>query len=82
MLIAYAVENFFKAAIVCTRSMEFNAEFQSKTKFRKILKSHDLVRLAQVAGFRFDLDQEDLLRRLTRRIGRIKALPKVLVNRG
>lgn len=66
MLIAYAVENLFKAAIVRENSLIFRHEFQSNKKFPTDLKSHELVELAKKAGFNYSLEEEDLLRRLTR----------------
>lgn len=66
MLIAYAVENLFKAAIVREKSWHFRHEFQINQKFPTDLKSHKLVKLAEKAGFNYSSEEEDLLRRLTR----------------
>jgi hypothetical protein len=66
MLLAYAVENLFKAAIVRKNSWQFKQKFRADRKFPKELKGHDLVELAQKADFSFDYEEEDLLRRLTR----------------
>ncbi|MBI4232722.1 hypothetical protein HY605_05830 [Candidatus Peregrinibacteria bacterium] len=66
MLIAFAVENFFKAAMVRKNSYAFKQAFKLDNKFPKELLSHDLVKLANKAHFDFTLKEEDLLRRLTR----------------
>lgn len=66
MLIAFAVENYFKAAIVRENSWEFKQVFQVENKFPKELKSHDLTKLAMAAHLDFTFEEEDLLRRLTR----------------
>ena len=66
MLIAFAVENYFKAAIVKKKSVSFKKAFRDKNKFPKDLNSHDLIQLAQKANFSFSKEEEDLLRRLTR----------------
>jgi len=66
MLIAYAVENIFKAVIVRNNSVDYKEKFKQTPKFPKELQSHSLVELAKQAGYSFNLYEEDLLRRLTR----------------
>jgi hypothetical protein len=66
MLISFAVENYFKAAIVRENSCDFKEAFRDKGKLPKDLNSHDLIQLAQKANFVFSKKEEDLLRRLTR----------------
>ena len=65
MLLAFAIENLFKAAIVRENSAGLKQQFKADRKFPKQLKEHDLVKLAKLAGFEFDTQEEDLLRRLT-----------------
>jgi hypothetical protein len=66
MLLAYAVENLLKGAIIRERSWEYKEHFRRTLKFPKELQSHNLIRLARKAGLEFSFEQEDLLRRLTR----------------
>ena len=66
MLLAFAVENLFKAAIVREKSWEFKQDFRNKSKFPNELNNHDLVELAKQVHFNYSLEEEDLLRRLTR----------------
>jgi len=68
MLIAFAVENYFKAAIVKKKYLDFKKEFREnkKQKFPKDLNSHKLINLAKKAGFILSKGEEGLLRRLTR----------------
>jgi hypothetical protein len=66
MLLAFAVENLFKAAIIGCSSLLLKERFQLDGKFPKELQTHDLVELANKANFDFSVEEEDLLRRLTR----------------
>lgn len=66
MLMAFAVENLFKAAIIRKKSCEYLRTFKQKNEFPKQLKEHDLVKLANMAKFDFTIEDEDLLRRLSR----------------
>ena len=66
MLIAYAVENLLKAAIIREKSFEYKREFSETLRFPKELQSHDLVELARKANLNISREEEDLLRRLTR----------------
>ena len=66
MLLAYAAENLLKAAAVACNGPRYRAEFRAKLKFPKELRNHDLVKLAQLVQLSFSMEEEDLLRRLTR----------------
>ena len=66
MLLAYAVENLLKAAIIRKKSLEYKSKFRETLKFPKELQSNDLVNLARKAQLEFSREEEDLLRRLTR----------------
>ena len=66
MLVAFAVENILKAAIVQAGAAELTARFEKDSKFPKELKGHDLLALAKAAGVSIGFEVEDLLRRLTR----------------
>lgn len=66
MLWSFAVENLLKAAIVRKDSKALMEQFQKKNKFPSKLKSHKLVDLVKEAGLAITLEEEDLLRRLTR----------------
>lgn len=66
MLIAYAIGNLLKAAIVRSGAVPRAARFEVDSKFPKELKGHNLLDLAEAAGVPIGLEDEDLLRRLTR----------------
>jgi len=69
MIISYVIENYFKAIIVslCNKEIENFLNSGNNPKFPNLLKNHNLVRLAQKAGFPIKNQlQEDLLRRLSR----------------
>lgn len=66
MLVAYALENFFKAAIVRQHSKHFKQRFKLDKKFPKELQGHDLIDLSTNATYITLQGEEDLLRRLTR----------------
>ena len=66
MLIAYAIENLFKSVIIREDSQRYIDQFRTSRKFPKDLQSHDLFSLSKMAGFDCSLEEEDLLRRLTR----------------
>jgi hypothetical protein len=66
MLISFAVENLLKAMIVREKRSEIVDELL-RGRLPKILKSHDLITLSQLAQFPIKNElQEDLLRRLSR----------------
>jgi hypothetical protein len=66
MLLAYATENLLKAAAVARDGARYKREFRTTLKFPQELKGHDLVWLAKFVDLAFTLEEEDLLRRLTR----------------
>lgn len=67
MLVGYAIENLLKAAIVRKKALDFKQKFRlNQNYFPSELKDHKLVVLAGKADFTFSLEEEDLLRRLTR----------------
>jgi hypothetical protein len=66
MLVSYAIEDMFKAALVRKNSRRYREDFEATERFPHELCGHDLVGLARQIGSTFDLDREDLLRRLTR----------------
>lgn len=69
MLISYAIENFLKSLIVRERKDEFENTLKKRCELPKILKNHNLVKLAQEARFPIKSQlQEDILRRLTRSV--------------
>ncbi len=66
MLTSFAVENLLKSIIVRGRRSEILDELV-RGRLPKILKSHDLITLSQLAEFPIKNElQEDLLRRLSR----------------
>ena len=66
MLMSFAVENLLKAAIVRDKGLCFKRKFEESQRFPDKLKEHDLVKLAKMAKLRFNIKEEDLLRRLSR----------------
>ena len=66
MLIAFAVENLLKAELVRKSYSEFRQIFEASGKLPPLRKTHDLFILAQEAALTIRLEEEDLLRRLTR----------------
>lgn len=68
MLAAYAVENILKAFLVRGHQAQFQSSVRQKHELPALLKSHDLVKLAQAAGARSVVlsYRIDLLRRMTR----------------
>jgi hypothetical protein len=65
MLVSFAIENLFKAAMVREHGPKYKLKFGT-TELPKPLKSHKLLDLARCAGFKVDTAREDLLRRMTR----------------
>jgi hypothetical protein len=66
MLTSFAVENLLKSIIIRERRSEIVDELV-RGRLPKILKSHDLITLGQLADFPIKNElQEDLLRRLSR----------------
>ena len=66
MLVAFAIENLLKANLVEKFYREFRGEFDSSGKLPQLLRSHRLFELATEAGLKTGVEEEDLLRRLTR----------------
>ncbi|HCO94314.1 MAG TPA: hypothetical protein DIU00_10235 [Phycisphaerales bacterium] len=64
LLIAYALENYFKALLI-HRNIE-SLKGKLLTKLPKYLSSHNLCQLASKSKFKHDLSEEDLLSRLSR----------------
>ncbi len=67
MLAGFAMENVLKALIVQNQRESLEQEFSTKNELPKILKSHNLVVLAERAGLQFTNEgTKKLLDRLTR----------------
>lgn len=67
MLCSYAVENILKGIIIFQRKDEFQEQLQNKKILPKILQKHDLIKLADKAGFPIQDDyQHVLMERLSR----------------
>jgi hypothetical protein len=67
MLCAYAIENLLKAQIIRKKQAEIRTQFKAKPVLPKVLRDHDLYKLAIRAGFRVLAKEEEmLLHRLSR----------------
>ncbi len=67
ILIAYAVENLFKAVIIYDQQDTLRSSVLNKLgQFPRKIKTHDLIYLAKEAHFNFNVPDEDLLIRLYR----------------
>jgi hypothetical protein len=77
LLVAYGIENLLKGAAIARSQptdgvfvykqlSRLHQEFEKTGKIPESVKTHDLFRLAQDAGISCSLEEEDLLRRLTR----------------
>ena len=66
MLVAYAIENYFKAILVADSKFEFRNEIMQTGKLPKALKRHNLVKLAGETGFSLNDIELNLLTRLYR----------------
>ncbi len=65
MLVAYALENLFKAMLIWEHPDTFqNQVLSTGGKLPVLAKDHDLIRLAKEAHFAIDVGDEDLLTRL------------------
>jgi hypothetical protein len=64
LLIAYALENYFKALIIHQERKSLKNKILSKLP--KYLSSHDLCQLASKSKYKIDLSEEELLFRLSR----------------
>ncbi len=65
MLVAYALENLLKAAIVKSDPAKYRSEASSQ-QLPRDLKGHSLIDLAKRAGLKADVAEEGLFLRLTR----------------
>lgn len=67
MLIAYAIENICKAAIIETNKPKLESQIIKKKKLPKLLNTHNLVKLVRdKLGINISVDDEELLLRLER----------------
>ena len=74
MLMSFSVENFLKAALIQTGSLQYKRDFRSCVEsgvksvkcFPSELKTHDLFDLSVKAKLSLQEGEEDLLRRLSR----------------
>ena len=66
LMCALASENILKSVIVYRFEEEVKLEIQTKSEIHKKRLGHNLVALANRAGYKIDLDQEYVLRFLTR----------------
>ena len=66
MLVAYAIENYFKAILVAVSKFEYRKEIMETGKLPKALNKHDLIKLAGETGFIFNDIELNLLTRLYR----------------
>ena len=64
LLVAYAVENFFKGLLVHRNRAELRGWVLSSLP--QYLNEHDLIKLAKRVGFSTDVAEQDLLTRLSR----------------
>lgn len=58
MLVAYAIENYFKAILIVDFTETYRDEILRTGKLPEALKDHDLARLAQKSGFPLNNDEE------------------------
>ncbi len=63
MMMAFALENYFKAIVVADN--DYSGELLRAGKLPEILKNHDLVILAEITGLALDNVELSLLTRLT-----------------
>jgi hypothetical protein len=66
LLLAFATENLLKAAAIARNGSQWKGDFLKSNKFPRELQNHDLVELATLIGLSYSVEEEDLLRRLTR----------------
>ena len=64
LLIAYALENYFKAILIHRDQKSLKGKLL--TELPRYLKKHDLVKLASESKFTLDVSEEELLFRLSR----------------
>jgi len=66
ILVSYALENLFKAIIIQDRNDEISSQFFQTGRLPPLIKGHDLVRLSKEANIKMDINEEDILTRLSR----------------
>ena len=66
ILISYALENLLKALIIRDRSDEIRSRFTQTGKLPKLIRDHDLLELSRKASIKMGINEEDILRRLSR----------------
>ena len=64
MLMAYAIENYFKALLIQRNYESLRNKLHSRIP--EYIKEHDLVKLAREVNFELTVDEEELLSRLSR----------------
>ena len=66
ILVAYALENLFKALIIRERSNEIDSQFLQTGSLPRLINEHNLVKLSEKANIKLDINEEDVLTRLSR----------------
>ena len=66
ILVSYALENLFKAIIIQCQSDEIRSQFAQTGRLPSLIKGHDLVRLSKKANVKININEEDVLARLSR----------------
>jgi len=66
IFVSYALEDLFKALIIRRRRDEISSQFLQTGGLPRLIKTHDLVKLAKEANIDFDIKEEDILTRLSR----------------
>ena len=66
ILVSYALENLFKAIIIRDRNDEISSQFVQTGRLPPLIKGHDFVRLSKGANIKMDINEEDILTRLSR----------------
>lgn len=65
VLVAYALENLFKAVIIQQQEKKVREQVLNTRRLPKVIEGHDLVALAQAVGLAINVSEEDLLTRLS-----------------
>ena len=66
ILVSYALENLFKALIIRRRRDEISSQFLQTGRLPRLIKAHNLVKLSKEANIKVDIEEEDILTRLSR----------------
>src|SRR4030042_2586768 len=66
ILVSYALENLLKALIVRNRRDEISSQFFQKGSLPRLIKEHNLVKLSTDANINVNIQEEDILPRLSR----------------